>query len=141
MPRPSKKAAEDKNKGPAAVAAAPVPQPPMMPTAMPPQGIPMQPHHQYQPQHQHFQQVQMPPQHQQPPPPQPTGVPPQQQQGTRVIDNDSFLRVRDSVSLPRLSVNLYSRFLVTNLSFCLQVSICLINRSLSGLALRALPEW
>lgn len=96
MPRPStKKGVEDKNKAPAPVAAAPqLPHQPMMPTGIP-QGMPMQPQHQPRPQQQQFvPQVQMA---QQPPPP--VGVPPMQPQSGRIVDTESFVTVRDSVSL------------------------------------------
>ena len=99
MPRPSaKKAAEDKNKVPAPVAAAPqMPPQPMMPTGMPPQGMPMQHQHQHRPQQQQqfMPQVQMP---QQAPPP--VGVPSMQPQPGRTVDAESFVTVRDSVRLP-----------------------------------------
>ncbi|KAI9899065.1 hypothetical protein N3K66_005526 [Trichothecium roseum] len=96
MPRPSKKAAEDKSKGvpapvpaPAPVAAAPPPMPqPMMPAPamQTPPGMMPQGHHQAHPQMQPYQQQPHNPLMQ-------GGVPPGQM---RVIDNESFLRVRDS---------------------------------------------
>lgn len=80
MPRPSKKAAAEA-KAPAQVAAAPPPH--LLQAAVPqqPQGIPMP-------------QLQQALQHQ--PAPLPVGAPPPVH--ARVVDNESFLRVRDSVS-------------------------------------------
>lgn len=119
MPRPSKKAAEDKSKGvpapvpaPAPVAAAPPPMPqPMMPAPamQTPPGMMPQGHHQAHPQMQPYQQ--------QPHNPlmQGGGVAPGQM---RVIDNESFLRVRDSVSRHLLLLPSSSLFPVAQPAHC-----------------------
>ena len=106
MPRPSKKAAEDKSKAvpapvpaPAPVAAAPPMPQPMMPAPMQtPPGMLPQGHHQAHPQMQPYQQSHNPMMQ--------AGLAPGQM---RVIDNESFLRVRDSVSQPFSSFFLHNR--------------------------------